>query len=275
MNKLFCILLFALFTVAMLPAQTVPVESDWDDLDFNDTSLISNNVLKDRIINYLYSSACIDEAQFDSLSIVCLDRVFNKAKVNMRTYGYVLELMLNGYTNMGRSAVTDYLLNYPQLGEGEITMEEGLRLDSIAEPFQKVRVGSKAPDFDGVTIDGIPYHLYASEAERTIVFFWSTDCEYCHDFLRLIRKKLDLNADYELVSFALAESLEEVADNVKSLRLPGLHFYDEKRWDGKAFMDYHVTSTPTVFVLDADKTIVCKPYDWEELKDWINNINRN
>lgn len=267
MRKLFYILLFWLSAVSLLPAQT---ESDLGDLDFNDTSLISNNVLKDRIVSYLYSTACIDEAHFDSLSMASLDRVFAKAKVNMRVYGYVLELMLNGYTNMGRSAVTDYLLNYPQLAEGEITMEEGLRLDSITEPYQKVRVGAKAPDFSGITIDGKPYHLYDSKAERIIVFFWSADCEYCHDFLTDIRKKLDLKSDFELITFALADNLDEVQAAVKRMRLPGYHFYDEQRWDGKAFLDYHITSTPTAFVLDADKTIVCKPYDWYELKLYIN-----
>ena len=56
---------------------------------------------------------------------------------------------------------------------------------------------------------------------------------------------------------------------VKKMRLPGYHFYNELRWEGKAFMDYHVTSTPTVFVLDENKMIVCKPYDWEDLKEWL------
>ena len=172
---------------------------------------------------------------------------------------------------MGRDVVTDYLLNYPQLAEGEITMAEGQRLDSITEPFQKVRVGAKAPDFSGLTIDGKSYQLYDSQANNIIIVFWSTDCEYCHDFLNSIRKKLDLKSDFELVTFALAENQKEVAAEVKKMHLLGYHFYDEKRWDGKAYLDYHITSTPTVFVLDEAKTIVCKPYDWLELKDWIRN----
>ncbi len=174
---------------------------------------------------------------------------------------------------MGRDRVTDYLLNYPQLAEGEITMEEGLRLDSITEPYQKVKVGAKAPDYSGVTVDGEAYHLYDSKAERIIVFFWSTDCEYCHDFLVHIRKNLNLKSDFELVTFALAENQDEVAKTVKKMRLPGYHFYDALRWDSKAFLDYHITSTPTVFVLDAERTIVCKPYDWYELKEWLNRNN--
>jgi len=101
------------------------------------------------------------------------------------------------------------------------------------------------------------------------VVFWSTDCEYCHDFLKDIRKHLDLKSDYELVTFALADSQEEVAEEVKDLRLHGYHFYDPMRWESKPFLDYHITSTPTVFLLDNGKNIVCKPYDWLELKLYI------
>lgn len=272
MKKLVFIIHLALLAGATSQAQ---VPSDyWDDIDFTDTTLVSSNLLKNKVINYLFENACIDEAHFDSLSMAGLNLILGKAKVNMRTYEYVLELALNGYTNMGRSTVTDYLLNYPQLSEGEITMAEGLRLDSITEPFQKVRVGAKAPDYFGVTIDGKVYAIYASKAKYTLVVFWSTDCEYCHEFLTQIRKKLDLKSDFELVTFALADNQEEVSREVEKMRLPGYHFYDEKRWDSDAFMDYHITSTPTVFVLDADKTIICKPYDWYELKEWIRNKNQ-
>ena len=257
-----------------LMAQERPSMENWSDVDFNDTALISSKAFSSRMVDYLFQTATDgDMASFDSLSMVCIGDLLHKAKVNMRVYEYILEFMLNGYTNMGRMQVVDYLLNYPMLFEGEVTIEEGLRLDSITEPYQRVKVGVKALDFSGFTIEGEPYHLYESSAERTIVFFWSTDCDYCHDFLVQLRRHLNLNTDFELVTFALADQQEEVIKSVRKMRLPGYHFYDDLRWEGKAFLDYHITSTPTVFLLDADKTIVCKPYDWEDLKNWFNKNN--
>lgn len=261
--------------VLMLSGVSMKAQADvmsgyWDDVDFSDTTLVTSKAFSDKMVSYFYSFTDGDEHRFDSLSIAGLGVLLDKAKVNMSVYEHVLEFALNGYASMGRDAVTDYLLNYPQLAEGEITMEEGMRLDSISEPYQKVRVSAKAPDFEGVTIDGKSYCLYDSQASHTIVVFWSTDCEYCHDFLTQIRKHLDLKSDFELVTFALAEDKDDVVKTVKKMRLPGYHFYDELRWDSKSFLDYHITSTPTVFVLDENKTIVCKPYDWHELKDWLN-----
>ena len=264
--------------VLMLSGVSMKAQADvmsgyWDDVDFSDTTLVTSKAFSDKMVSYFYSFTDGDERRFDSLSIAGLGVLLEKAKVNMSVYEHVLEFALNGYASMGRDAVVDYLLNYPQLAEGEITMEEGMRLDSISEPYQKVRVSAKAPDFEGVTIDGKSYCLYDSQASHTIVVFWSTDCEYCHDFLTQIRKHLDLKSDFELVTFALAEDKDDVVKTVKKMRLPGYHFYDELRWDSKSFLDYHITSTPTVFVLDENKTIVCKPYDWQELKDWFRSNN--
>ena len=256
-----------------MKAQTDVMSGYWDDVDFKDTTLVSSKVMADKLVGYFYSFTDGDEQRFDSLSIAGLGVLLSKAKANMRVYEYVLEFALNGYASLGRDAVTDYLLNYPQLAEGEITMEEGVRLDSITEPYQKVKVGALAPDYTGITIDGKPYQLYESKAKHCIVVFWSTDCEYCHEFLTQIRKHLDLKSGFELVTFALADDKDEVVKMAKKMRLPGYHFYDDLRWDSKAFLDYHITSTPTVFVLDQNKTIVCKPYDWQELKDWFRSNN--
>lgn len=271
MKKIIHITLLFFFAFLAFPAQAQnPVMSDyWKDFDFSDTTLISSNTMSDKLIKFFYSFTDGDERRFDSLSISGLDFVLDKAKVNMQMYEYILGFALKGYSAMGRDQVTDYLLNYPQLVEGEITIEEGQRLDSLTEPYQKVKVGALAPDYEGVTIEGRQYGLYETKARRIIVVFWSTDCEYCHDFLVQIRKHLDLESDFELVTFALAENREEVTKAVKKMRLPGYHFYDALRWDSKAFLSYHITSTPTVFVLNEDKYIVCKPYDWQELRDWL------
>ena len=252
-----------------LSAQDFSPETYWQDVNFHDTALVSSKAFSDKMVDFLYQYACCNEETFDSLSISGVGIILEKAKANMRVYEHVLEFLLNGYSNMGKSQIVDYLITYPMLFEGEVSMEEGMRLDSITEPYQKVKVGAQAPDFKGITIDNMPYRLYYSKAKNIIVVFWSTGCEYCHDFLKAIRKHLNLKSDYELVTFALADSQEEVTEAVKDLRLRGYHFYDPMRWESKPFLDYHVTSTPTVFLLDKEKNIVCKPYDWLELKLYI------
>ena len=131
--------------------------------------------------------------------------------------------------------------------------------------------GDKAHDFEGVTVDGRPYHLYDSQAEWIIVCFWSVDCDHCHDFLKSLRRNVDLKNDYELVTFALADNARQVRRKARRMCLRGWHFFDEEGWDSQPFLDYDVTTTPTVILIDKDKNIVGEAYDWDEFELLINH----
>ncbi len=126
--------------------------------------------------------------------------------------------------------------------------------------------GDKAPDFEGVTVDGKPYHLYESQAERILVCFWSVDCEHCHDFLKELRRHVDLKHDYELVTFALADDAKQVRKKARCLRLRGWHFFDPGGWNSQAFLDYDVNITPTVVLIDKEKNIIGEAYDFDEFE---------
>ena len=132
----------------------------------------------------------------------------------------------------------------------------------------------KAHDFEGVTIDGRPYHLYESSAERILICFWSADCDDCHAFLKKLRCRVNLKRDYELVTFALADSKEEVQREVKKLKLPGWHFYDDGGWDGQVFLDYDINTAPTVVLIDKNKNIVGEAYDWQDLKGLLRGYEK-
>lgn len=138
-------------------------------------------------------------------------------------------------------------------------------LIATAMPAQYLhQEGDKAHDFEGVTVDGRPYHLFDSKAEYIIVCFWSVDCDHCHDFLKSLRKHVDLKNDYELVTFALADNSRQVRKKARRLRIRGWHFFDEDGWNSQPFLDYDVVMTPTVILIDKDKNIIGEAFDWEE-----------
>lgn len=250
-------------------AQTL-VDADvfFQGFDFADTALVRSEAFAQRLADYIYQYYSEDDVK-ETDYIIGLSPLFVKAKACMPVYEFVLGFMLNGFENLGLEQVTTYLLNFPSLFENEVDYEQGKRLEAIAEPFQKVKVGMKAPDFSGVTSTGVPYCLYESDAPRTVVVFWATGCEHCHAFLKRLQRKTRRCRDLEWVTMAIAENEAEWREDLERMDLPGSHFFDAQRWTGQAFADYHVTEVPMAFVLDAEKTIVCKTSDWEELKFWI------
>ena len=129
--------------------------------------------------------------------------------------------------------------------------------------------GEKAFEFEGVTVNGLSYNLYESQAERIILCFWSVDCDYCHDFLKSLRRHRCRIKGYELVTFALADDPEQVRHEVKKLRLKGWHFHDPAGWDSEPFLQYDVNITPTVVLIDKDKNIIGEAYDFDEFKELI------
>ena len=145
-----------------------------------------------------------------------------------------------------------------------------LMLVALATQAQYLhKPGDKALDFEGVTVNGKPYHLYDSQAEHIIICFWSVNCELCHDFIDELRTHVDLKHDYELVTFALADDARQVRRKARCMRLRGWHFFDPAGWDSQPFIDYDVTSTPTVILIDKDKNIVGEAYDWDEFETLI------
>ena len=106
------LLLAFLCPVAILKAQVTPPDEDWSEVDFKDTALISSQAFSAKMVDYLFRTTTDgDMKRFDSLSMISISNILERAKVNMRVYEYVLEFMLNGYTNMGRTQVIDYLTN--------------------------------------------------------------------------------------------------------------------------------------------------------------------
>ena len=132
--------------------------------------------------------------------------------------------------------------------------------------------GDKALDFEGVTVNGEQYHLYESQAEWIIVCFWAVDCDHCHDFLKSLRRNVDLKHDYELVTFALADDDRQVRRKARCMRLHGYHFFDPDGWDSAPFLDYDVMTTPTVVLIDKEKNIIGEAFEWEEFKELIDGI---
>ena len=267
----FLVLIFLLFPLVGKAQEPIGADVFFKGFDFADTSLVHSDVFQQKMSDFVYQFYKVDNTS-EMDYIIALGPLFEKAKASMRVYEFVLDFMLNGFKNLEMSQVMDYLLNFPTIRENEIDAVQGQRLEAIAEPYQLVKVGEKAPDIVGVASNGESYRLYESKAQYVLLVFWATGCEHCHAFLRQLRRHAKMLDGFELLTFAIANDEEEWRTELKDNRLDGYHFFDAQRWSGDAISDYHVTTVPTCFVLDAEKTIVCKAYEWDELKDWMKNI---
>jgi len=54
-----------------------------------------------------------------------------------------------------------------------------------------------------------------------------------------------------------------------------IHILGENKYENKYVKDYGVNSTPNFFLLDANKTIIAKPYDVKELKEIYPKLSKS
>ena len=71
MKKIIHITLLLVFALSVIPtkAQDKKMLEYWEDVDFNDTTLISSKTMSDKLIDFFFSFTDGDEQRFDSLSV--------------------------------------------------------------------------------------------------------------------------------------------------------------------------------------------------------------
>jgi len=124
-------------------------------------------------------------------------------------------------------------------------------------------VGRIAPDFSWKENDKTLTLSKLDDAENYLLIFWSTTCSHCLREIPKIHEFLKENKKVKVIAFSL-EKEKYGWENYKQ-NLNGWHnVLGLNKWQNKTARTYNIVSTPTYFVLDANKKIISKP---EHLKD--------
>ncbi|MCT4579988.1 MAG: thioredoxin-like domain-containing protein [Flavobacteriales bacterium] len=213
-----------------------------------------------------------------------LDSVF--VEMNLST-----DLLLESLENDNKvfNEVTDYLFDLLEkhslfkaseylalkvLTQNSCTVDADLA--NQLEIYRTMKVGNKAKDllFNGVTVkEGKELQkrsqfTHLSSAYKLIIFgaSWCPKCtQEIPKVSSLYHKWQGKGMDVVLVS--LDNNKEDYISFVKDF--PFLSTCDFKQWDTQAAKDYHVFSTPTMFLLDRENNIVLRPNSIEQVDAWI------
>lgn len=246
----------------------------FEDVDFNDTSLIPTDVLTNKILDFLSIQITADqneEQQIMSL-ILASDNVLNRTTVNYEVYKFVFQFLIETFNELNLNDVVDYLSRIPYSEKIDCNEEQFNKLLSIAEFNSRTRIGSLAKNISGKSIFEEEFDLYSIENDFTIVYFWSYTCEHCRENLKDLKSFLEENTNFSLVAVSVKGELKKIKNIVKKNKINGVFYHDGLEWDCPFVNDYGVTATPSFYLLDKDKRIVYKPFDFNELVNFVNLI---
>lgn len=244
----------------------------FDFVDFNDESLQSSNFLIERMLNYVFGM--VDEGEdaketYKSNIDAFAKVVSNADKSIQKTLFEVLWIQMSegDVEEIANHITNSYLMDLA------VELKDDVLIEAITV-YKNTSIGEIASDFSFEVIEEekpITKNLLdLDEAERYIVFFWSSTCSHCLEEIPQLKSYVAESEKGALKVVAIG--LEDELYRWKNMTydFPDFyHVYGDGKWDNEIGNSYNVTATPSYFVLDANKKIIEKPEDIVALKKYL------
>lgn len=241
----------------------------FDHVNFNDTVLLFSHQLNAKLIQYLslYQDQNSDKETFESNLLSGVDTLLQKASVNQSMYTYVMEFLIGGFEAIGFEKGLEHIAQHNQLEELCVNTEKLLELQHKIELIQQLAIGRKAPEFAAQDIEGNMIKLSAINEPRTLLFFWASWCPHCKEMIvELNDIYSDGNNEIQVIGISIDTSLTDLKKVISDYQINWPVIAELDGWDGKVADQYGLAATPTIFLLDKDKTILAKPTNKTELR---------
>jgi len=103
-----------------------------------------------------------------------------------------------------------------------------------------------------------------------VILFWSYSCPHCRDMISELGQLAKSNPEVAIVTVNVSGDIKKVKRLIKKSHLEKTYnICDGLGWRSPIVEDYAVDMTPSLFLLDENKIIIAKPFDFEELKTAI------
>lgn len=263
------------YTAQYNPAAIPTTIAAFRALNYSDPRLYTSGLLKDAVESHYWLIENMGQP---------LDTVF--AEMNRSS-----EMLINSLMGHDKelNEITDYLFDLLErhslfqaseylalkvLNTNGCTLNNDLA--NQLETYRAMKKGNKAPEIvftgkvmkSGNALTAIK-KLSQIQSTQKLVVFGASWCPTCTEELpKIAQKYLKWKAKgLDVVFISLDEDEQAYTNFVKSF--PFVSYCDFKKWESKAAQDYYVFGTPTMFILDAEQTILLRPNSVEQVDAWV------
>ncbi|HIC32357.1 MAG TPA: TlpA family protein disulfide reductase, partial [Flavobacteriaceae bacterium] len=245
-------------------------------INFSNPVLQNSNFLIEATLNYVHNF--VDQDQINASYITNIDTAVQAIGNNPEVKKVILEVLYYQFSYENIEPVANHIATTYLLDIAKADNNTELYNDLIY--FKNASIGNKGYDFDIVIYDEkgkatVKKMHDLDEAENYLIVFWSTTCSHCLEEIPQLHKYIKTINPEQLKVIAVA--LDEDRNRWKDMtyKYPEFyHVFGEGKWDNPIGDNYNVKATPSYFVLDKDKVIIKKPYDFEAFKDYFSEKNK-
>ena len=242
----------------------------FDNIDFNNTNLVHSTILVDKVIDYVfYLTKANDPETQSKLHIEAVSNVLDRIEDVQLRKGFI-QTLIQSFTKNELYKVTDYLFAeyYDKLPLG---MQNSTYKSGILQEL-KTAVGRIAPNFEWKEGEDNKVQTLENLAgyDNYIIVFWSTSCPHCLKEVPKLHEYLKANEKIKVILVGLQTEEDKGAWKSETYYYPEFtHVLALGKWENAIVQNYNVNATPSYYVLDADKKIIAKPFEYVDLKDFF------
>ena len=237
-------------------------EHYWDEFDFSDTLFISApEVMESAFGQYLQ---IISRVPYDSAA-ESIKAMLRRAETCKPMYDHLCGLYEKYLYDPNSPVLNEELFIVvleSQIGSGILQDYEKIRPRELHKMALKNRMGTKAADFTYTLASGKQGTLYGIKAPLTIIFINNPGCPACKEIRESISASQFLSgliADGTIKVLAIYpdEDLTEWRNYAPNMPAEWINGYDKSLAMREKEL-YDLKAIPTVYLLDANKTVILK-----------------
>jgi len=248
----------------------------FDNIDINDERLLRTPILQARL-NTFFTNVLIQSTDTISKEI---DKMIGKVKDNYKVFQFISVYLFNHFREseiMGHDAIVVKLADEIYLSGKADWVSKDFK-DDLRKQVDRLRpnlIGKKAQDLVMDSYKGIFVSLYDIKKEFTILYFWEPDCGHCAEATPKLKAYYDKVKDQGVEVFSVCTTGERAKwkKYIEEHKLDWINGWDPERRTNFGYY-YNVESTPMIYILDRDKTIIAKKLSVDDIASFIDNYRK-
>ena len=235
-------------------------------IDFNSNAVQGCACSEDIITNaykLVESQPLNQKAKTKAVNLIT-DHIMNQASNDEDQFILAGTFIYNMFETQKNTDANEHLSLLILEGDG-CAVDDTKDVTRRFEQYRKMKIGNTAPD---IAINETQ-SLYQLNNKHKLVVFWASWCAHCMQEIPQLSKIYPQlkTKGVEVISISLDSDKNEynkVAQNHNWLK-----YCDFKKWATPAAKDYCISTTPALFILNAENQIISKPSGVREVKRYF------
>ena len=244
----------------------------FDYIDFSDKKMLRTPNFYSKIIDYLEKMTVKHP---DSI-ISSLHVIIEKARANDEVFRYCVQNLTHKYETsniMGMDAVFVDLAEHYYMS-GDAFWADSATIAKITDRVLRIKpnlIGNDAPRMFLLDTDMKPVDALKTNSEYTVLYFYDPDCGHCKKKTPVLRdlyhdKLKDLGV--AVVAANIKKDMDKWKSYIEEQNLDWINVADPHMRSNFRY-EYNIETTPQVYIIDAQKKIIAKKLDVEQIEDFI------